>query len=488
MSFYLKYRPYSFDTLVGQKHIVDVLKAQIGWNKLNHNYLFYGPRGTWKTSTARLLAKAVNDENFLQDQSSEIVQLIDTGKTLDYVEIDAASHTWVDNIREEIIEKALYRPTSLKKKVYVIDEVHMLSKGAFNALLKIMEEPPEYLMFILATTEIHKVPDTIISRCQVFNFTHHSVDDIVAYLSHIADQESIEYEKEGLTMIARMAQWWLRDAIKYLEQVSILGKVTEAQVASSLWVVSQQVLEGIVNFCKEKDFEKVITQMSTEANSGTNLPNLFKDLLWYADEHFLEDPDFYSTFIEFAAKTIREMKGSTYPLAIIKAQAYNYLTQKRGWTSEKTDNAQQNVNSSQEKREAKKVEVKEKKAEIVSEAESTKEQPVPKEDNTDTKENTQERTKENTWETDSEKIKEQLIEKVDKRMMKTILKSYAMIEKIEDNTVYFIIMQQQFYSSFSKAENLTYMASFLKEIMGKDVTVVAKFMSKEDVFKKQLLA
>lgn len=206
MSLYLKYRPDSFDSLVGQHHIVDVLKAQLASGKVNHNYLFYGPRGTGKTSTARLLAKAVNDENFLTKPDLELAERIDSGKILDYVEIDAASHTGVDNIREEIIEKALYVPTVLKKKVYVIDEVHMLSKGAFNALLKIMEEPPEYLMFILATTEIHKVPDTILSRCQVFNFRNHSIQDIVSNLKNIATEEEIKTTDDGLAMIAKLAQ------------------------------------------------------------------------------------------------------------------------------------------------------------------------------------------------------------------------------------------------------------------------------------------
>ena len=233
MSLYLKYRPRTFTDLVGQHHITDILLAQAQNEKFSHNYLLYGPRGTGKTSTARLLAKTVNatTDDLTTDPAA---QLIDKGQTLDFVEIDAASHTGVDNIREEIIDKALYPPTHLKKKVYVIDEVHMLSKGAFNALLKIMEEPPSYLLFVLATTEINKVPDTIVSRCQVFNFKRISLDNITKRLIYIAEQEKIEYEPEGLRLLAKLSSGALRDAIKYLEQVSMLGKVTADNVTQFL--------------------------------------------------------------------------------------------------------------------------------------------------------------------------------------------------------------------------------------------------------------
>ena len=201
MALYLKYRPKTFADVVGEHHITDILLAQAKTGKFSHNYLLYGPRGTGKTTTARLLAKIVNCTTFKDDGTPDLendptAKLIDEGKTLDFVEIDAASHTGVDNIREEIIDKALYQPTHLKKKVYVIDEVHMLSKGAFNALLKIMEEPPEYLFFVLATTEINKVPDTIASRCQVFNFKRHNIEVIIKRLQYIAEQENIEYEEE----------------------------------------------------------------------------------------------------------------------------------------------------------------------------------------------------------------------------------------------------------------------------------------------------
>ena len=191
MSLYLKYRPQNFENLMGQNFVKETLQKAIAEDKTVGAYLLCGPRGTGKTTTARLLAKAVNCldlKNGSPCTHCEICRNFVDERLIDIIEIDAASHTGVDNIRD-IIEKAQFRPTRTKFKVYIIDEVHMLSTGAFNALLKILEEPPEHVKFILATTETHKVPETIISRCQRYDFKRISFEDIAYRLQYIAKQE-----------------------------------------------------------------------------------------------------------------------------------------------------------------------------------------------------------------------------------------------------------------------------------------------------------
>lgn len=234
MAFYQKYRPNSFSELIGEEHISSTILQGIKNNKLTHAYLLTGPRGTGKTTTARLLAKAINciEINSARERGEEIsgepcnkcdsCHEISEGRSVDVIEIDAASHTKVDEIRE-VIENARFMPTKSKKKVYIIDEVHMLSNSSFNALLKTLEEPPSHVVFILATTEVHKLPATILSRTQRYDFHRILKDDIVKNLKNIADTEKIEIDLEALNLIAIAAEGGHRDAIGLLEQVASMS-------------------------------------------------------------------------------------------------------------------------------------------------------------------------------------------------------------------------------------------------------------------------
>ena len=217
---YRKYRPKTFDDVVGQEHITETLKKQVETGRLSHAYLFIGTRGTGKTTCAKILAKAVNCEHPVNGNPCNrcaACRGIDDGSILDVVELDAASNNGVDNVRA-LRDEAVFSPASVRKRVYIVDEVHMLSNSAFNALLKILEEPPEHLMFILATTELHKVPATILSRCQRHSFKRIPVDTIAARLNFVAQQEHLNLQPDAAALLARMADGGMRDALTLLDQ------------------------------------------------------------------------------------------------------------------------------------------------------------------------------------------------------------------------------------------------------------------------------
>ena len=217
---YRKYRPKTFDDVVGQEHITETLKKQVETGRLSHAYLFIGTRGTGKTTCAKILAKAVNCEHPVNGNPCNqcaACRGIDDGSVLDVVELDAASNNGVDNVRA-LRDEAVFSPASVRKRVYIVDEVHMLSNSAFNALLKILEEPPEHLMFILATTELHKVPATILSRCQRHSFKRIPVDTITARLNYVAQQEHLDLQPDAAALLARMADGGMRDALTLLDQ------------------------------------------------------------------------------------------------------------------------------------------------------------------------------------------------------------------------------------------------------------------------------
>ena len=227
---YRKRRPKTFSDVVGQEHITETLQRQVAEGRLSHAYLFTGTRGTGKTTCAKILARAVNcehPENGNPCNRCPSCLGIESGRLLDVVELDAASNNGVDSVRA-LRDEAIYSPAQVKKRVYIVDEVHMLSTPAFNALLKILEEPPEHLMFILATTELHKVPATILSRCQRFSFRRIQPKDIVGRLNYIAGQENIDLKEDGAALLARLSDGALRDALSLLDQCAAAGGAIDA--------------------------------------------------------------------------------------------------------------------------------------------------------------------------------------------------------------------------------------------------------------------
>ena len=231
---YRKWRPQVFSDVAGQPHVTDTLRRELQEGRLSHAYLFTGSRGTGKTTCAKILAKAVNclhpvDGNPCNE--CEICKGIDSGSILDVIEIDAASNNGVDNIRD-LREEANFTPVAAKYRVYIIDEVHMLSIGAFNALLKTLEEPPSYVLFILATTEVHKLPATILSRCQRFDFRRIPPEDIAARLEYVAGQEGMELAHDAALLIARIADGALRDALSLLDQCAGRSKQITVEIVS----------------------------------------------------------------------------------------------------------------------------------------------------------------------------------------------------------------------------------------------------------------
>ena len=283
MSLYLKYRPKDFNTLVGQEFIKKTLQTALKDDKMVSSYLLCWPRGTGKTTTARILAKWVNCQNlnaWNPCDTCETCEAFLKNSLIDIIEIDAASHTWVDNIRE-IIERAQFQPTTAKYKVYIIDEVHMLSKWAFNALLKILEEPPKHVKFILATTETHKVPETIISRCQRYDFKSITLEDIKRRLEDIADQEWITIDVESLDYIANAASGALRNAISLFEQLEENNTVEYKTIIERLWLTDNSIIAESYEKLLSTDLT-VVSDVVKLTWEGKNIQLFYAQLLEYA--------------------------------------------------------------------------------------------------------------------------------------------------------------------------------------------------------------
>ena len=283
---YRVYRPKTFGDVVGQEHIVKTLKNQIKNNNIGHAYLFSGTRGTGKTSTAKIFARAVNCLNPINEEPCNECEIcIDTlnDNIMDIVEIDAASNNSVDDIRE-LRESVKYTPSKAKYKVYIIDEVHMLSQGAFNALLKTLEEPPSYVIFILATTEPHKIPATILSRCQRFDFKRVSSKDIASRMSYICKKENIEAQEKALSLIARNSQGALRDALSILDQCISFGneKIEYNDVIELLGTVNIDELFELSQSIIDENTKKSLEILNEFIIWGKDIRNLINDLI----DHF----------------------------------------------------------------------------------------------------------------------------------------------------------------------------------------------------------
>lgn len=282
MSLYSKYRPQNFANLVGQDHIRQTILHEIQQSTLTHAYLFAGPRGTGKTSTARLIAKALNCEKKSAEgepcDTCDFCKTITEGSLIDVMEIDAASNRGIDEIRD-LREKIKFAPTRAKTKIYIIDEVHMLTKEAFNALLKTLEEPPENVYFILCTTEIHKIPETIISRCQRFDFKRIDVRTIMTRLSFIAQNENIESEDAAIELIARHVEGGLRDAIGLLEQLAIDKKLLADHVRNHLGITGHTTVETLLDLLEKKELAKTLHLINEVHNEGYDLTAFVREIL-----------------------------------------------------------------------------------------------------------------------------------------------------------------------------------------------------------------
>ena len=279
---YRKYRPQTFDDVSGQLAVTQTLKTQLLTGKMSHAYLFTGSRGTGKTSCAKILAKAVNCLN-PQDGNPcnccSACRAIDSGACMDVLEIDAASNNGVDNVRD-LRDDAVYTPSQVKMRVYIIDEVHMLSISAFNALLKIIEEPPEHLLFILATTELHKVPATILSRCQRFSFRRISQEDIAARLQYVAYQENIDLDDSAARVLARMADGGMRDGLSLLDQCAsaTVGELTAERVYQCLGIAGEQKCGELMSYIANHDTKSALELFNRLYADGKDLGALLDEL------------------------------------------------------------------------------------------------------------------------------------------------------------------------------------------------------------------
>ncbi len=299
---YRKYRPSTFEEVCGRDEIIAILKNQIKTGKLAHAYLFCGTRGTGKTTCAKILAKAVNCLSPVDGNpcgKCDACKIMESGLNTDIVEMDAASNNGVGDVRE-LIDELVYTPTELKKRVYIIDEVHMMSQSAFNALLKTLEEPPEHVIFILATTELNKLPSTIISRCQRYDFDRLSNTTITGRLRYVSDQEEISIEDEALFVIAKLAQGGMRDALVYLELcMGVEGTITAEKASKLFGVTSYEQFADLSAGIAQGDISKIFTVISDVYKGSSDIAVFWADFIaFYRDMLVCKTVKNFTEYIE----------------------------------------------------------------------------------------------------------------------------------------------------------------------------------------------
>ena len=501
MSLANKYRPKTFDGMIGQEHITNILKAQMEVrDNIHHNYLLFWPRGTGKTSSARLIAKGLNCLNLQQGNPCNHCancELINNGTSLDYVEIDAASHTGVDNIREEIIDKALYPPTALKKKIYVIDEVHMLSKGAFNALLKTIEEPKNNVCFIFATTEIHKVPDTIISRCQVFNYRKVPNKAMINHLEKICQTEQLHYQENALEIIANISEGCVRDAVKYVDQVSILWDLNEENVSRFLGVAGETTIKNLLSTIKTGEREKIFSQLDELNQHGIDLGQFAKQAISYIDQHLLEDVDFLLHCSEIFGNVLSTLRRYPYPLIAYKIAINKALEAEK--ESQSTGGEKPTENKKEEKADQKpEVSVQPKeptpqpaKATVVEQTPQPSEPPLPPQTPAPEEQKLETPTQEKkVWAEASEeefkKLRAIVISKLTKPTVQSNLKDQAIIEQIENDEIQITVITKIAEMLLNNEENRKQIEQILSEELGKAVHLTISFEHKEAYFARKM--
>ncbi|MBE6798280.1 MAG: DNA polymerase III subunit gamma/tau [Ruminococcaceae bacterium] len=317
---YRKYRPHDFSGVVGQEHITEILKNELKTGKIFHSYLFTGPRGTGKTSCAKILAKAVNCLNSEQGDACgecDSCKAIENGDVLDIVEIDAASNTGVDNIRD-LKEQVNYTPTSSKYRVYIIDEVHMLSIGAFNALLKTLEEPPAHIIFILATTEVHKLPATILSRCQRFDFHRISLEAISGRIQYIAEKEGFTIDTSAADMIARLCDGGMRDALSTLDLCAARSRhITGNDVLQVCSLAGSNYCAALTNFIAEGNIAGALAKIDELHKNAVDLTRLCSEMITHYRNLMIaktvKDP---TSLIVCTAESLKELQAQSKDIGI----------------------------------------------------------------------------------------------------------------------------------------------------------------------------